>query len=74
VEQLPLFLQMVETVLHQKRIENQPAIDATVNDRIGRQFRLPFFDHEAFALLTGHGLPPAPMIRDVETDSIRKAQ
>jgi hypothetical protein len=55
VKQLSLLLQMVKTVLHQQRIENQPAIDAPMNDRFRRQFRLPLFNHETFALLTGHG-------------------
>lgn len=54
VKQLSLLFQMVETVLHQQRIENQPAIDATMNKRFRRQFGLPLFDHETFALLTGH--------------------
>jgi hypothetical protein len=54
MKQLSFLLQMVETVLHQQRIENQPAIDATMNDRFRRQFGLSLFDHEAFALLTGH--------------------
>jgi len=54
MKQYPFLLQMIETVLHHQRIEDESAIDTTVDDCIGRQFRLPFFNHEAFALLTGH--------------------
>jgi hypothetical protein len=74
VEQRRFIPQMIESILQHQRIEDQPAIDAAMDDQAGRQFRLPLFDHEAFALLTGHGLPPVPMNREIEIDSIRKAR
>jgi len=51
----PFLLQMIETVLHHQRIKDEATIDTAMDNAIGRQFRLPFFNHQAFALLTGHG-------------------
>jgi hypothetical protein len=45
----------VAAILLNQRINEQAAVDAAMNDRVGRQFRLPLFDHQSFALLTGHG-------------------
>ena len=42
-------------ILLNQRIKEQTAIDAAMDDHVGRQFRLSLLDHQAFAFLTGHG-------------------
>ncbi|ALA61169.1 hypothetical protein NITMOv2_4801 [Nitrospira moscoviensis] len=41
-----------------ERIDEQPAVDATVSDHIRREFRLSLFDHQPLAFLTSHRAPP----------------
>jgi hypothetical protein len=45
-----------ESILLNQRIEDESTVDAPMDDRRGRQFRLLFFYHQAFTFLTGHGI------------------
>ncbi len=39
-------------------VNDQTAIQTTKNDGTGRHRRLALLNHQAFAFLTGHGVPP----------------
>jgi hypothetical protein len=46
------------TILLNQRVDDQAAIETTKDDGTGRYHRLAFWNHQAFAFLTGHRVPP----------------
>ena len=48
------FPHAVETVLLYQRIDHQTAIDTAMDNRAGREIRLPLLNHQSFAFLTRH--------------------
>ena len=49
---------LYRTILRNQCVQDESAIDTTMDGVVGRQFRSPFFDHEPLAFLTDHCPPP----------------
>jgi len=50
---------MVATILLDQWVDEQTAIETAKDNGTGRYRRLAFGNHQAFAFLTGHRVPPA---------------
>jgi hypothetical protein len=50
---------MVDAILLNQRVNDQTAIETAQNNRTGRHRRLALLNHQPFAFLARHDVPPA---------------